>query len=188
MDFRPSPQRIGDAHLADQPANVQRHSRSAAAANVDFQRQYDPKPARCQRITVSGRTIASASYILGKQSADTSQYQSVNRDEGRSFGTGSPQHVDLLPQDQNFCLKRNSRPQQIDHHSQRSVCTNLTSSSSIARFLINRQPDGVCDRDSRCDPVEDPEQLPADPSPSLTSELRIGTTLVLEAEDSTRNL
>jgi hypothetical protein len=32
---------------------------------LDFQRQYDPKPARCQRITVSGRTIASASYILG---------------------------------------------------------------------------------------------------------------------------
>src|ERR1700739_3102153 len=31
----------------------------------DFQRQYNLKPARCQRITVSGRTIASASYILG---------------------------------------------------------------------------------------------------------------------------
>src|SRR6476469_8428063 len=31
----------------------------------DFQRQYDLKPARCQRITVSGRTIASASYSLG---------------------------------------------------------------------------------------------------------------------------
>src|ERR1700720_419770 len=33
----------------------------------DFQRQYDLKPARCQRITVSGRTIASASYILGNR-------------------------------------------------------------------------------------------------------------------------
>jgi hypothetical protein len=31
----------------------------------DFQRQYDLNPARCQRITVSGRTIASAPYILG---------------------------------------------------------------------------------------------------------------------------
>jgi hypothetical protein len=31
----------------------------------DFQRQYDLKPARCQRITVSGPTIASVSYILG---------------------------------------------------------------------------------------------------------------------------
>src|SRR6202022_2806898 len=31
----------------------------------DFHRQYDLNPARCQRITVSGRTIASAPYILG---------------------------------------------------------------------------------------------------------------------------
>src|SRR4029077_2789180 len=31
----------------------------------DFQRQYHLNPARCQRITVSGRTIASAPYILG---------------------------------------------------------------------------------------------------------------------------
>src|SRR5260221_991572 len=31
----------------------------------DFHRQYDLNPARCQRITVSGRTIASALYILG---------------------------------------------------------------------------------------------------------------------------
>src|ERR1700739_3827780 len=31
----------------------------------DFQHQHSLKPARCQRITVSGRTIASASYILG---------------------------------------------------------------------------------------------------------------------------
>jgi hypothetical protein len=31
--------------------------------------------------------------------------------------TGSPQHIDLLPQDQNFCLKHTARPQQVDHHS-----------------------------------------------------------------------
>src|ERR1700730_14259328 len=31
----------------------------------DFHRQYDLNPARCQRITVSGRTIASAPYTLG---------------------------------------------------------------------------------------------------------------------------
>jgi hypothetical protein len=58
-------------------------------------------------------------YIIHfwKQSADTPNNQSVNRDEGRPPGTGSPQHIDLLPQDQNFCLKRYSRPQQVYHHS-----------------------------------------------------------------------
>ena len=116
MDSRRSPQRIGDAHLADQPANVQRHNRSAAAA-TRF-----PAPIRSETGTMPtdhGVRSDDCQCIihLGKQSADTSQYQSVNRDEGRSPGTGSPQHVDLLPQDQNFCLKRNSRPQQIDHHS-----------------------------------------------------------------------
>src|SRR5262249_48859123 len=33
----------------------------------DLQRQYSLKPARCQRITVSGRTIGSLSYILGNR-------------------------------------------------------------------------------------------------------------------------
>src|SRR3984893_15382100 len=32
----------------------------------DFHRQYDLNPPQCQRITVSGRTIATAPYILGK--------------------------------------------------------------------------------------------------------------------------
>src|SRR5258708_25788723 len=47
----------------------------------DFQRQYDLKPVRCQRITVSGWTICKRIIHLGKQSADASQYQSVNGDE-----------------------------------------------------------------------------------------------------------
>jgi hypothetical protein len=63
-ESRRSPQRVGDAHLADQPANFQGYCRSTVAA-PRFQRQYNLKPARCQRITVSGRTIASASYVLG---------------------------------------------------------------------------------------------------------------------------
>jgi hypothetical protein len=46
------------------------------------------EPARCQRITVSGRTIASVSYILGNS---------------------------RLPQHQNLRLEHCARPQQIDH-------------------------------------------------------------------------
>jgi hypothetical protein len=33
------------------------------------------------------------------------------------------------------------------NRAQKRVCTNPTSGSSIARFSINRQPDGVCDRE-----------------------------------------
>src|SRR6202035_1379488 len=63
----------------------------------DFHRQYDLNPARCQRITVSGRTMASAPYILGKQSADASQYQPVNRNKSKPLRISASQHIDLLP-------------------------------------------------------------------------------------------
>ena len=63
MDPRRSPQRIGNAHLADQPristATVGRPERSR-----DFLRQYDLNPARCQRTTVSGFTIVGALTVL----------------------------------------------------------------------------------------------------------------------------
>jgi hypothetical protein len=35
---------------------------------------------------------------LGKQPADASQYQPVNRAQSKSLGIGTPQHIDLLPQ------------------------------------------------------------------------------------------
>ena len=53
---------------------------------------------------------------IGKQSADPSQYQSVNREKWEFLGTSPPQHIELLPQNQNLCLKRSSRPKQIDQH------------------------------------------------------------------------
>src|SRR5215475_12680385 len=50
----------------------------------DFQRQYNLKPARCQRITVSGLTIASVSYILGN-SRQTPPNISLSIDPNRSL-------------------------------------------------------------------------------------------------------
>jgi len=115
MDSRRSPQRIGDAHLADQPTNFQRHGWSTAAA------PRFPTPIRSKSSTAPtnhGVRSDDCKCIihLGKQSADASQYQSVNRDEGRLLGISPAQHIDLLPQHHNLYLKRNSRPQQVDHH------------------------------------------------------------------------
>ena len=50
----------------------------------DFHRQYDLNPARCQRITVSGRTIASAPYILGN-SRQTPPNINLSIDTNRSL-------------------------------------------------------------------------------------------------------
>jgi hypothetical protein len=52
------------AHVPDQLTELKRDARSSAP-RLDFHRQNDPNPARCQRTTVSGRTMASASTMLG---------------------------------------------------------------------------------------------------------------------------
>src|ERR1700738_592264 len=65
MNPRRSPQRIGNAHLADKVAYLQRNCWPATRA-FDFQRQYNRKPARCHLTTVSGLTIASASRPPGR--------------------------------------------------------------------------------------------------------------------------
>ena len=85
MDSRRSP-RIVEAHLADQPANFQRHDWSTAAAPrfpapVRFKSSAVPTdhsvwPDNCQCI-----------IDIGKQSADPSQYQSVNRETWEFLGT-----------------------------------------------------------------------------------------------------
>jgi hypothetical protein len=114
MDSRCSPQRIGDAHLADQPANLQRHLWSTAAASrspAPIQPETGAVPADHGIGSDNGKCLTH----LGKQPADTSQYQPVNRRKSKSLGIGTPQHIDLLPQHQNLCLERCARPQQIDH-------------------------------------------------------------------------
>src|ERR1700680_4328741 len=50
----------------------------------DFHRQYDLNPARCQRTTVSGRTIASAPYIVGT-SRQTPPNINLSIETNRSF-------------------------------------------------------------------------------------------------------
>src|SRR5260221_12709777 len=58
MDPRRSPRRISNAHLADKLTYLRGYSRPPR--RLDFQRQYALRPARCQRMIVSGLTIANA--------------------------------------------------------------------------------------------------------------------------------
>jgi hypothetical protein len=47
---------------------------------------------------------------------EANKNQSVDGAEGLFLRSGSPQNAYLLPQHQNFCLKRRPRPDQIDDH------------------------------------------------------------------------
>src|SRR6266513_1727350 len=90
MDSRRSPQRVGDAHLTDEPANFQRHRWSTAAASRF------PAPIQSETGAVPadhgiGSDNCECIIHLGKQ-PDASQYQPVNRPKWKSLGIRTPQH------------------------------------------------------------------------------------------------
>ena len=124
MDLWRSPQRIG-AEAASGGSTGEFHDSTAGRPQrcLDFQGQDNPERARCQRITVSGRTIARRIRHLGKQSADTSQYQSVTEYEGGLLGRVRRSTLicssgpEFLPQAQ-LATAAGRSP------FQRSVCTN----------------------------------------------------------------
>ena len=115
MDSRRSPQRVGEAHLADQPANFQRHRWSAAAASRF------PAPIRSETGTMPtdhGVRLNDRKRTTGlrEQPVKTNENQSVNWVESELARRPSPKHIDLLPQYQNLGLKRSSRPEKIREH------------------------------------------------------------------------
>src|SRR6201989_1167307 len=59
-----APEWVGETHLANEMTDLQRVV-GRPPSGLDFQRQYTRKPARCQRITVSGLTIFKASNTPG---------------------------------------------------------------------------------------------------------------------------
>jgi len=64
MDPWCAPQWVGETHLPNKMTDLQRVF-GRPPRGLDFQRQYARKPARCQRITVSGLTITRASSMPG---------------------------------------------------------------------------------------------------------------------------
>ena len=98
---------------------------------LDFQRQYDRKPARCQRRTVSGRTTASASRAFGN-SQQTHPSNSLSMPD--IFGRlGLPRRDDLLAQHQNLSFQCRSRPEKIDDECQNQP-DEVRHPRSVARF------------------------------------------------------
>src|SRR6202043_709735 len=94
MDSRCSPQWIDDAHLPAPMASFQRHRWSTATASRS------PAPIQLKTGAVPadhgiGSDNCKCTIHLGKQPADTSQYQPVNRRKSKSLGIGTPQHIDL---------------------------------------------------------------------------------------------
>jgi hypothetical protein len=78
----------------------------------DFHRQYDLNPARRQRITVSGRTIASAPYILGNSQQTPPNINLSIETNRKPLRISASQHIDLLPYTR-ISASSHPRPQQV---------------------------------------------------------------------------
>ena len=150
MDPRRAPQRIGNAHLADQPADLQRHNRPATTASRL------PAPIRPETRAMpadNGVRLNDRQSIANsrEQPIETNQYQSVDGTEGEFLWSSSPQDVYLLPQRPNLCLERCPRPEQIDDRPTNKSAkiphptTGLPDSRSTASRIVLRQGQVACD-------------------------------------------
>jgi hypothetical protein len=157
MDPRRSPQRIGNAHLADKPAYLKRYSWPATTA------PRLPPPVRSEASAMPfdyGFRLNNRQRIANAKPIEANKSQSVDGAEDLFLGSGSPQNVYLLPQHPNFRLERCPRPKQINDHpnnepdkishpataspDSRSTASQIefaTWTTSIARFSVNYQHD-----------------------------------------------
>src|SRR5665647_363922 len=114
MDPRCAPQRIGNAHFADQLADLQRHNRPATTASrlpTPIRPETRSMPADNSVRLNNSQSIANSR----KQPIEPNEYQSVYGTEGEFLWSSPPQDVYLLPQRPNLRLKSRPRPEQIDN-------------------------------------------------------------------------
>src|SRR5712664_3148210 len=113
---------------------------------LDFQRQYNRNPARCQRITVSGFTIANASQTLGNN-----RYRPTNTNRSmapkESFA-GAVRRRTFICCRTEFLPRALLATETDRQPSNQSACIDPSLHSSIARFWDFHQPDEVSDSDS----------------------------------------
>src|SRR5246127_4885459 len=113
MDPRRSPQRIGNAHLADKLAYLRRYSGPAATA------PRLPPPVRSEAGAVPfnhGLRLhdRQGAQHLRSQTIQAGEYPTVQHPERRPFRRLPPQHVKLMTQNRVFRLKRDPRPERSD--------------------------------------------------------------------------
>src|SRR5664280_468885 len=75
----------------------------------DCQRQYARNPARCQRMMVLRPDNRHRAKDGGEPVIKPNKQKTIGIVEVRSFRCPPAKHIDLLPQDQDFCFQRCSR-------------------------------------------------------------------------------
>src|SRR5260221_1071666 len=102
-----APGRVGQAHVPDQLTDLQRDSRSPAAPSGL------PAPEQSKSSTVPanhglGPDDGQRVYSARNEAIQPNEDQSVESAEHKSLPGSAPQHIDLLPENQDFRLKPSS--------------------------------------------------------------------------------
>ena len=145
MDAARAPELVGQAHVLDQLTDLQR-TLGLPPCRLDFQRQNDRNPARCQRTTVSGRTMASASKMPGARRYNPTN---TNRSKVRKTGLFGDLRRSTL-----ICCRRTRISASSRTLERISLVSGVYSSMKISTIGLERhpirpasQPDRVSDKD-----------------------------------------
>src|SRR5262249_19454945 len=104
---RCAPQRVGDAHLADQVANLRRYRRPTTE-RPRFPAPIDSKPSSVPMQKGSWSNDFQGVQHPGSQPIQRNKQQPVDAAEGYSLGGTAMQHVELMSQHKNFGLQCSS--------------------------------------------------------------------------------
>src|SRR5271154_966019 len=111
MDSRRSPQRVGDAHLSDQPANFQRHRWSTAAAPrfpAPIQSEASAVPAD-HGLRLHNRQRIERTW---HQTIQPNKNQAIHGTQGQSLRQMPALDIKLMTKDQDLSSQRGPRLEQ----------------------------------------------------------------------------
>jgi hypothetical protein len=114
---------------------------------LDFQRQYDRKPARCQRITVSGRMMASASRVFGNN-PQTQPRTNLSLAENGNRPTLPRRSTMICCRSTRISAFSVARDRNRSRTRQKISLMRPNIRASVTRFCTPRQPDSIYDSDN----------------------------------------
>ena len=156
MDARSAPERIGEAHLPDQPPDFRPHAWPAGTPP----RFPAPEAAKtCTMPADNGFRLYDREGLQNtrRDPIQADEDHTIEVAEDRALRRPSMQHIQLMAQSEYLCLERRLRAKQPEEHPPDQV-EQVTHRTFITRFGPSRQADGIYDSDRRgawvrCDAV-----------------------------------
>src|SRR3954471_1019526 len=145
MDARSAPERICQAHLADQLPNFERHLGPAGSSS----RLPAPEGAESSTMPSYNRLRPHDDHrIKNGRREPIQQYKdkAIEGFEGRALGCAATQYVQLVPKRDYLSFQRTPRPEEVQEDPPEQI-EKLEHPAFIARFGRSDQADGICGRD-----------------------------------------